>query len=316
MNRLLPAGAFCALLLQACGEPLVAPELIVNTRVLGARVESATDPTRAWPAPAEGATVRWLLANPDGAPKVGWAFSLCTAKPVSRGLPLCEGSPFAHRMSEGTSTDAPQFEFAVPDLQSLGGATEVVVRAAFCTSGTPAFSKDGVDFASTRCPNATNEPLLATTEIPLWLTDATNHVPTFDAVSFGFDGAPWTGITDAEEQSVDCIAGERSIPTVPADGTTHDLALAIPTELSESLPSSSAPGLDRETLQLSHYVTGGDLERAFSSVSLDAPSAKVAVAWTAPIQVDAGGRLLRFYFILRDGRGGTAWAKRTLCVVP
>lgn len=63
-----------------------------------------------------------------------------------------------------------------------------------------------------------------------------------------------------------------------------------------------------EELLLAHFVTGGELERAYSLVSLDARSA--SVEWTAPPEASDE----TFYFVARDQRGGVDWSTRSLCV--
>ncbi len=40
----------------------------------------------------------------------------------------------------------------------------------------------------------------------------------------------------------------------------------------------------------------------------------VSVPWRAP--GDAAGERVRFYFVVRDGRGGADWSARTLCLLP
>jgi len=41
----------------------------------------------------------------------------------------------------------------------------------------------------------------------------------------------------------------------------------------------------------------------------------VRVSWKAPVVQPASG-LVRFFFFVRDSRGGTDWLERALCVAP
>jgi len=84
---------------------------------------------------------------------------------------------------------------------------------------------------------------------------------------------------------------------------------------------------DREALLLSHAITsgGGELDRFFSKLDPGDPDseAEISFAYTPPKQsknaedrIPENGRLVRFYFTLRDERGGVDYTTRELCVVP
>ena len=66
----------------------------------------------------------------------------------------------------------------------------------------------------------------------------------------------------------------------------------------------------RESLQLSHFTTAGELSRAFDSVPWDSEELERQVSWTAPKQPG----LVRFWLVLRDFRGGGAFIERAACV--
>lgn len=66
-----------------------------------------------------------------------------------------------------------------------------------------------------------------------------------------------------------------------------------------------------ETLILSHVVTAGELDRQYSVVEADEPTPKeVTIPWKPP--AEPGN--VEIFFVLRDGRGGTAFVRRTICV--
>lgn len=72
-------------------------------------------------------------------------------------------------------------------------------------------------------------------------------------------------------------------------------------------PEDREPG---EALLASTTVTAGELERQYSSLDPDEPAPKeVVVSWTAPVSGDAS-----VYLVLRDGRGGTSFTRRAICV--
>lgn len=65
-----------------------------------------------------------------------------------------------------------------------------------------------------------------------------------------------------------------------------------------------------ETLLLAHFVTSGELDRTYSVLEPNEAAPKtIEVPWSAP----PDARDVKVYFVLRDGRGGTAFATRTIC---
>jgi len=297
----------------ACGDPLVAPELITGNRVLAARTEATVDPHRASVMPAESARVRWLLAAPDGAPSLGRGFSACVAEATSRGLPICAGAPFARLVSSDTSAEEPRFDFAVPDSTTLGGATQIAVNGVFCASGAPSLAPSGVDFAKSPCPDPLDQPLFATLDVQVTSNTTANANPDFAGVPIQFDGADWAALNEATASASGCSNTALGAPHVAANGATHTLSFAIPDEMSEPLPKITSLSAARETLTLGHFVTSGSLERAYSDVDVATNPAVARVSWQAPLSTVPEGTLVRFYFVLRDGRGGADFAERAVC---
>jgi hypothetical protein len=75
--------------------------------------------------------------------------------------------------------------------------------------------------------------------------------------------------------------------------------------------------MTREALQFSHYTTAGQTSRAFSAVEPTDPASEPETLDWAPPALDtipAGGRLVRFTWVVRDLRGGFGRADRALCV--
>jgi hypothetical protein len=315
LSALAPVLPAC-LGLGACGDPLVPRELIQDDRVLGARVELLADASRAQIAPGQTARLRWLVASPSGPPALGWAFSLCAAAPVSRDLPRCAGPSFAHFASPAPSVAEPQFEFAMPDASTLGTATQITANGRFCRSGNPLLQDPDTDWTNSRCPGTSDRPLLATMGIFVGAGESANLNPSFASVAVSFDDADWPTSIEPSAQSSGCLHDAALMSTVRADGARHHIALDLPKDLAEPLSPLTTHSATSETITLSHYTTAGDLERAFSAVDLTLPAPQVAVPWTAPATVPSYGQLVRFYFVLRDGRGGSDWTTRALCVVP
>jgi hypothetical protein len=307
------ALAFCT---SACGDPLVAPELVQGNRVLGARVEADADPGRASVAPTQAATLRWFVVSPDGPPMLNWAVNLCVAEPVSRGLPICAAPSFARYTSATASSDEPRIEFMMADEQSLRGAAQVTANAVFCSSGEPLLGAVDTDPTDARCPLASEEPLLATLGVVVSRDATSNENPSFQAVRVSLDQASWSEWSEPGAAASPCVSLSETVPRVKADGGAHEISLTFADNLSEPIATVSSHSASHETIQLSHFVTAGDLARAFSTVDFAKLPAQVSVTWSAPTKVPADGQLVRFFFVLRDGRGGVDWSIRALCVTP
>jgi hypothetical protein len=303
---------FCT---SACGDPLVPPELVQGNRVLGARVEAGTDSGRASVAPTQAATLRWFLVSPDGPPTMSWAVNLCVAEPVSRGLPICAAPSFLRLASENASSEEPRVEFTMPDEQSLRGAAQVTANGVFCSSGSPLLGSVDTDPTDARCPLASEEPLLATMGISVAGDAAGNKNPSFQAVQISLDRSNWPVWVDPNPPDSACSTLPETVPRVKVGSGTHEISLMFADDLSEPIPTVSAHSASHETIQLSHFVTAGDLARAFSNVDFSTVPARVSVTWNAPARAPTDGQLVRFYFVLRDGRGGVDWSIRAVCAV-
>lgn len=303
-------------IIVACGDPLVAPELIAGNRVLAARVQAVGDAQRAWVKPSEAARVRWLVASPTGPAALAWAFSACVAQTTSRGLPICAGPAFAQFSQTAPSTNEPYFDWLMPDRNNLGSATQIAIGAAGCESGAPTVGASGAELAAATCPDGSETPLLATVNVQTASNGATDANPDFSRVTVFLDNVDWPEWTENDAVVNDCSNSNLTVPGVVTGGEGHELAFAVPGDMSETLPQAGAHSAARETLSLAHFVTAGALERAYSDVNLVVSPATARVRWTAPESVPAGGLFVRFYLVLRDGRGGTDFAERALCVMP
>jgi hypothetical protein len=78
----------------------------------------------------------------------------------------------------------------------------------------------------------------------------------------------------------------------------------------DPLPRPTKLDPSRESLQLAHFTTLGDLTRAFDTIAWDTDELSREVTWTAPLEPG----LARFWLVLRDFRGGSAFVERSACV--
>jgi hypothetical protein len=118
--------------------------------------------------------------------------------------------------------------------------------------------------------------------------------------------ATCTSGAEAMLASVETGVADNRRPSIPDDaiGVPPTCAGPLSMRLDDSMRD---PG---EALLLGHYVSAGELDRTYSALEADEAAPKtVEVPWTAP----PDARDVKVYFVLRDGRGGTAFATRTIC---
>ena len=153
-------------------------------------------------------------------------------------------------------------------------------------------------------------------DIPLQLGADANHNPVADR-GFTLDGAAWPFSAAADDP---CVQG----PRVKAGSKGH--VIGNETEGSDRETYTVVTGeppvatSTRESLQISQFTTAGKLKSQFSFVEATDQNATtiVDVTWDAAAadEVPPGGTGVTFTFVVRDDRGGTDWATRTLCVTP
>jgi hypothetical protein len=299
----------CAFLLGACDEPIKEPQRIENHRVLGARVEPLADPTRASLLPGETARVRWLVADPQPARPLGWAFGVCPAIGVSSGLPRCGGPFIAEAISAEPRAEEPEFELVVPTREELGTFAELVVLGVICADGQPSS-------ADSSCAG----PGVEATRVDFYLrvpaAGEPNHNPSLADAELSWDGMPWTAPTSELLSQTDCALATEDVPRVGRGSTGHAIRAAVADGDREALSSANALDPHRETLALSHFATAGELARPVSILEPTDATNTLAVTWDAPETAPSEGTLARFYFVARDLRGGVDWTERVVCVEP
>lgn len=289
----------CALFCVAgCDDPLSPVEAIDGSRILAAKVEVAGEPARASPLPGEDVTVRWLVVAPDPAATFAYRFDACVATDSSNDLAECAGAPLATAESVEPVAEPPVVAFTTPSDVSSGA--RLAVRGGVCAAGV-ALAGD----AGTACSDGSR--LLA----------ASDDFFTDDG------GAPNTNPTLAEISLNDLVLGPETatstdcatLPSVALGAGAQTLGVKLDPSSRDPLPQANSADPPRESLLLSYFVTRGNLDHAFSAIESDAPDASGSVSWTPPPHADEP-TLARFVFVVRDGRGGSDFTERRLCVVP
>jgi len=281
-----------SLLLSACDDPLKSVELVAEPRVLGARVEVEGDPHRAAPAPGEAATVTLLVASPEPSPAFGFALAACPAATRNGARAACDGEVFARAESRDGEEEAVRLSFEVP--KSLDPSGRVLVYGVVCPHGAP--TEDG------GCDDGSATSLQR--ELELVREDDVNENPELEPDSIRFDDVEWPALPPALG---DC--GGLGFPEVAAQ-SDHSLTVQLSEDDRDPLPRPSELDPAREALQLSHFVSDGDISRAFESISWDSDELTRTATWKAP----ATPGLVRFWLVLRDLRGGGAFSERAVCV--
>lgn len=287
-------GLLLSLGLWGCDDPLKSVELIEGPRVLGARVEVTDDPERAAPAPGESASVRFLLASPELSQSLGFALLACLAEPGDGARVACAGEPFASIRSKNGQADEAGLSFEVPaDLDPQG---RVAILGVICPDGSP--SADG-----RRCAgDALGTPVQL--ELELARDGDVNQNPELSTEKLSFDEQAWAEPASFAE---DCAG--LGLPEV-APSSKHTIRVALTESDRDPLPHPNKLDPLRESLQLSHFATAGDLTRAFQSIAWDSAELDRRVEWQAP----DSAQLVRFWFVVRDFRGGSAFVERAVCV--
>jgi len=277
-----------------CDKSLKSVELVVEPRVLGARVEVAGDAARAAPAPGESATVSFLVAAPELMPSLGFALAACSAAPRQGGRSGCAAAPLAHVSSDDGQAAVASLSFDVPaDLDPSG---RITVLGIVCPDGSPSADGSSCDGADPGTP--------VTLEVELSRPGDVNSNPELPPDSLGFDGDVW-----AELPLVDGDCTALGFPAV-APRSKHSITVELQESDRDRLPRPTALDPSRESLQLSHFATAGDLTRAFEMIAWDSDQLSRQVSWSAPKEPG----LVRFWLVLRDFRGGSAFVERAVCV--
>jgi hypothetical protein len=290
--------------LFGCEETNTKGWLVDRTRVLGARVEAKADPSRAALEPGEPARVVWLVSAPNGTGHLSWAYAVCPPVTGNFPEPHCEG-PVLLSGTGASDGELVTMELDTPAAGAVGDLQELQMLAAFCEGGEATL--DASRFEATCAGGAPAH--LASASLRL-AAAGPNKNPEIAPDAVLFDGAPMAPATARPGQP--CVA-ESSSPVVAA-GTKHAFVLRFRGDEREVLPGTPE-GV--ENVLASHVVTTGELKRQYSMLEpADAVPKEASVEWTAPgrDQVAEGGRLAEIFFVLRDGRGGLAFARRTVCV--
>ena len=280
--------------------------LVDRTRVLAVRFEARADPARAAIVPGEPMRATWLVGAPGGTGRLSWAYAVCAPVAGNFPEPRCEG-PVLASAAGASDGELVTLDLEAPRADAALGLQELQMLAAFCESGDAALDPSRFEAS---CAGSSAPARLASATIRLEAAGP-NQNPDVAADAVLFDGQP---LPPSSVRPGPCSGAAESPVVVP--GSKHHLVIRFRGDEREPVPGST-DGV--ENIFASHVVTTGELERQYSMLDPTDPLPKDArVEWTAPPreQVPDGGRLAEIYVVLRDGRGGAAFGRRTVCVRP
>jgi hypothetical protein len=236
---------------------------------------------RATPHENERVIVDFYTASHDAARGAFQSFSLlvCPSDPGNGSTTGCVG-PQAGVFSGKGGND--------PSLDLLAGSPsgEVMLFGVFCSSGVPRLTTNGGE-SHAQCDGGVGQEL----SVRLAVGGPDNLQPLLPPEALLLDGAPFPA---------DSSCGD-STPPIRADGASHEIGLR--TALMGAEPE--------DVLVMTHLATHGTLDRLYT-----APSGKddASVTWKAPSGLGRTREDARFHFVLRDGRGGTAFLVKNICL--
>jgi len=204
----------------------------------------------------------------------------------------------------------------IPEADVLGGVERLNLYGRICNDAAAVFD------ASTGWPGCAGGGAGTTAAFSIALQSTpgpdtnANHNPSGDR-GFTLDGTDWPAAASSADDP--CISG----PRLTAGSGEHTIgtvtAGADRESYTRSMGDPPVPTGARESLQISHFATGGKLNVPFSFVEAAeaADETPVHVKWTAPkAGTIAQETPVAFTFVTRDSRGGTDWTTRAVCLTP
>ena len=338
-------------LLMACSESFLAPSAVINLRVIGARIDVQGAPGRANPSPGDDVQASILVIDRGATPELTWAFVACVPTATRIGVPICgtriDGCDGCVGPQPGDPFALPVIGFQVPsqvpseeELDAVE-AREVLLQGVVCGEGVPSadaivrFLSGETDDLEPCEPDPIDEPLpgapppetppepegrFVTVQIPIE-RDPEDPNLNPEILGISLNGSAWPppyaeGVP--RDAPSDCKANLDAL--TPEEREKHPVAGSPPSTInlsvtSDSLQSFTIDGVDfTEEIQVSWLADGGGFEVAFSFIT--DPASSILTQWQPFSNADPEGELVRFNFVVRDGRGGLDRVERGLCLLP
>ena len=341
------ALALLFLFTAACSESFAPASLVTDFRVVAAKAEVASDPARANPNPGEELEVsllsidRGAVATPPALTPgpLQWALVPCVPVPVTIGPPICltpiEPCAGCVAVPPDDALAEPQgMRFQVPSESELeqADASSVLFQGVVCSNGQP--SEDAIvrflagesdDLVPCEGPATIPEQPIegrfVSVEIPIERDPSDPNLQP-ELQSILLNGAQWPPpydeVVPRTAPRTGCAGDLEGL--TEEQRTAHPRAGDLPSSINLSVSQGSLQiyAIDEvertEEIQVSWLADSGDFERTFSFIT--DPARSVLTQWQPFTSADESGRLVRFNFVIRDGRGGSDWVERGLCILP
>ncbi len=317
------------MLTLGCSADLSPASLVDKTRAIAARVQVVGAPTRANPNPGESVAIEVRVVGPGPRQPLQWLFVACVPDDVGSGPPICTSAeaiiePCLDCESRVGLLADPVIQFAVPSESELEDATSIVAFGAVCAGGAVTSRAEFVSFFAQgqrgvrACEDPNDEGALLFVEVPLQQGEPDNTQPTIASVQFG--GSPWDDVAASGAEVGQCAG--TAIRELPPGTGPIAVGLTAATQSRQAFEDTVTGDERCEMLQISWLATSGEFDQSFGFIEGDtcasgtASNGSTTVGWLPPETAPSDGILVRFHFVLRDGRGGTDWTERALCIVP
>jgi hypothetical protein len=319
----------------ACSESFLPASAVDDLRVIGARIDVEGAPGRANPSPEDEVQASILVIDQGSLPALTWSFLPCFPTATRIGVPIC--GTFIDGC-DGCVGPQPGDQFALPVIgfqvrsevePDAADAREVLLQGVVCGEGSPsAEAIERIISGETNdlmpCEDDDGLPIedegrVVTVQIPIERDpENPNLNPEILDDIFLNESAwppPYAEGVPRDEPSTGCLDGlsaaERA--QLPVAG---DPPLPIDFGVTgESLQTFTIEGQEfAEEIQVSWLADRGGFEVAFSFITQR--PAVIRTQWRPPSDAPSDGRVVRFNFVVRDGRGGLDRVERGLCVRP
>jgi len=197
------------------------------------------------------------------------------------------------------------------------------VLGVICDGGSPNLDPAVLEGSEEACSEGTTAQTITTLSLTVDDGTSPNMHPQLPDVFATVEGMAWEA--ELEMPPVEACASAGSSPNMLAFSRADfgSLELLIRPDgvvREEYLTEVGIPPRDailKEELLFSHFTTSGELERQFTVI--DDERTEETLEWSelpGPDAIPAQGLYVRFFFVVRDQRGGIDWATRGLCLTP
>ena len=337
-------------LLGGCNESLPPASAVTDFRVVAARVDIEEEAGRANPNPGEAMQASLLVID-QGAPASGssgdaaltpaplqWVLVACLPLPTTIGPPLCRTPIEPCEGCDETPPDdplaTPVVRFSAPSESELeeAEASSLLLQGVVCGNGAPSqeallafLMGETEELEPCEGPPTIEgqsvEGRVVAVQIPIERNagDPNLNPELLDVL---LNGQPWPPPYDRsvprETPRTGCVSDLEDLSE--AERSAHPRAGSPPSAIDLSVTRESlqtyveADQTITEEIQVSWLADGGSYESSFSFIT--DPARSVLTRWQPFPEAADDGVLVRFNFVIRDGRGGTDWFERGLCVLP